>query len=128
MISRRAHGVHRDVLCAPERVLRAGEKYSGEMNMKMIMIAYNEAVDMEVMEVLESCCLTNYTKVAGTFGKGTSSGIHLGTDIWPGLNNILFAACEDAAISSLLAAIKELRKTLAKEGVKAFVLPLEEMT
>lgn len=92
------------------------------------MISYNEAVDMEVMEMLENCGLTNYTKIGGTFGRGASSGTHLGTDIWPGLNNLLYAACPDDSAQKVLAAVRELRKSLGKEGVKAFAWPLEEIT
>lgn len=96
--------------------------------MKMVMIAYNEAIDDEVMEVLENCILDNYTKIKGTFGKGKTSGTHLGDDIWPGRNNVLYAACEDRDVKQLLTCVKELRKKLGKEGVKAFVWDLEEVT
>lgn len=96
--------------------------------MKMIMITYNEAIDMEVMEMLENYGLKNYTKIAETFGRGASSGSHLGTDIWPGLNNILFAACPDDAAQKALAGVRELRQSLGKQGIKAFVWALEDMT
>ncbi|MCM8789600.1 MAG: hypothetical protein NC916_01065 [Candidatus Omnitrophica bacterium] len=96
--------------------------------MKMVMIIYNEAIDDEVMEILESCALKNYTKILGTFGRGTTSGIHLGNDIWPGRNNILYVACEDKQAAQMLFCVKELRKKLGTEGVKAFILPIEELT
>ncbi|MCM8779963.1 MAG: hypothetical protein NC914_02305 [Candidatus Omnitrophica bacterium] len=96
--------------------------------MKMVMITYNEAVDMEVMEVLENCAMKNYTKVLGVYGKGTTSGIHQGNDVWPSLNNILYVACDDAQAKQMLTRIRELRKKLGREGVKAFVMPLEEIT
>jgi hypothetical protein len=96
--------------------------------MKMVMVCYNEAVDAEVMEVLRACALKNYTKVMGVFGSGEASGIHLGNDIWPGKNNILYVACEDKDGARLLACVKELRKQIGKEGVKAFVLPLEDLS
>jgi len=51
---------------------------------KMVMIAYNEAIDVDVMEMVETCGLKNYTKIMGVFGKGEASGTHLGDDIWPG--------------------------------------------
>ncbi|QAT17564.1 hypothetical protein BU251_07460 [Candidatus Velamenicoccus archaeovorus] len=98
------------------------------MTMMMTMITYNEAIDDEVMEILESCGVKNYTKIKGVFGKGETSGTHLGDDIWPGRNNILYAACQDNEARQLILYVKELRKKLGKEGVKAFVLPLEEMT
>jgi hypothetical protein len=85
---------------------------------KMVMLVYNEAIDREVMEVLENCALKNYTKLTGVFGSGAASGIHEGNDIWPGRNNILYVVCD----------VKELRKKLSKEGIKAFVLPIEEIT
>jgi len=94
----------------------------------MVMIVYNEAIDSEVMEVLANCGLKNYSKIMGTFGRGSTSGTHLGNDIWPGRNNILCIACEDKFVQQLLTSIKELRKILGKEGVKAFVLPVEEIT
>jgi hypothetical protein len=96
--------------------------------MKMVMIAFNEAIEMEVMEALERCGLKNYTRITGAFGRGAASGTHLGNDIWPGRNNILYVACEEAAAGELLRRVKDLRKDLGKEGVKAFTLPLEEST
>jgi len=96
--------------------------------MKMVMLTYNEALDNEVMEILESCALKNYTKIVGVFGCGTSSGTHLGTDIWPGRNNILYVACEEAVGKKIIAAVRQLRKSLGAEGIKAFLIPLEEVT
>ena len=96
--------------------------------MKMVMISYNESIEVEVMEVLQKRGVKNYTKILQTFGRGETSGTHLGTDIWPGRNNILYVACSDKQSSDLLSSVKELRKSLGEEGVKAFVLPLEEMT
>ena len=96
--------------------------------MQMVMITYNEAIDAEVMEVLANCGLKNYTKIIGTFGRGSTSGTHLGNDIWPGRNNILYIACEEKQARQLITCVKGLRHTLGKEGIKAFVLPLEEIT
>jgi len=61
------------------------------------------------------------------FGRGDTSGIHLGDDIWPGRNNIMYVACDEQQAKQILSCVKELRKTLGKEGVKAFVLPVDEM-
>lgn len=95
---------------------------------KLVMIAYNEAIDAEVMEVLENFGLKNYTKIKGVFGRGTTSGTHLGNDIWPGKNNLLYIACEEKQAQEVLTYIRELRKTLGKEGLKVFLMPLEELT
>lgn len=96
--------------------------------MKMIMIAYNEAIDLEVMEILTQCGLKNYTKVTGVFGRGDTSGTHLGTDIWPGRNNLLYVAASDDDAARLMKSIRTLRKQYGREGIKAFVIPLEDVT
>lgn len=96
--------------------------------MKMVMISYNEAVEDEVMEALTNCAIKNYTKIEGTYGKGETSGTHLGNDIWPGKNNILYVACQDKEAKALLLSIKELRKSIGKEGVKAFLMPVEDIS
>ncbi len=95
---------------------------------KMVMISYNEAMDMEIMEILENCALKNYTKFTGVYGRGETSGAHMGDDVWPGKNNLLYVACSESEVKKLLSCVKELRKKLGKEGVKAFVLPIEELT
>ncbi len=96
--------------------------------MKMVMISYNEAIDAEVIEVLKNCGLKNYTKLTGAFGSGATSGIHEGNDIWPGRNNILYIVCDDREVMQLISCVKELRKKLGKEGIKAFILPVEDLT
>jgi len=96
--------------------------------LKMVMIVYNEALDVEMKEVLEHCGVKNYTKVTGVLGRGTHSGMHEGNDIWPGRNNILYVACAENQVKQILVYIKDFRKKLSHEGIKAFALPIEEMT
>ncbi|MBU0605673.1 MAG: hypothetical protein KKH77_05240 [Candidatus Omnitrophica bacterium] len=94
---------------------------------KMVMLVYNEAIDDEVMEMLSRCALSNYTKLIKIYGKGTASGTHLGNDVWPGLNNILYIACKDGEAKQLTEEIRVARTTLGGEGIKAFTMPLEEI-
>ena len=96
--------------------------------MKMIMLVFNEAMDEEVAEILRQCRLDNYTRINGVFGKGTTSGAHLGTAIWPGRNNSLLMALPDEAVGPLLECVRELRKTMGSEGIKAFIWSLESVT
>ncbi len=94
----------------------------------MVMLTYNEAIDIEIMEVVNGCGLQNYTKVVRVVhGKGTASQTHMGDHIWPGLNYITFVACEDTQADQIVAGIKKLRERLAKEGLKVFVMPLEQV-
>lgn len=96
--------------------------------LKMVVVVYNEAIDAEVMEALENCGLKSYTKNTGVFGSGALSGTHMGDDIWPGRNNTLFVVSDEKQARALVGKVRELRKPLGKEGVKAFLMPVEEMT
>ena len=95
--------------------------------MKMVLICYNEAIDEEVIDVLEHCGLQYYTKWQRVLGRGEQSEPHLGTSVWPEENNVLAVVCEEEKVGSLLSCVKELRKKLSKEGIKAFVLPVEKV-
>ena len=96
--------------------------------MKMVMISYNSAIESEVMDIFKKCDIENYTKWTQVQGKGKTSGPHLGSEVWPGENSVIFTAIEDEKKEALLEYIKKLRVKLGKEGVKAFVLPIEEIT
>jgi nitrogen regulatory protein PII len=97
--------------------------------MKLVLIAYNEAIDGEVMELLEKnlgeCCYTKWTKV---LGKGKTSGPHLLSHVWPKANNVLAVCVDDGQAQNIIEGVKGLRKHLGHEGVKAFVVPLEAIT
>lgn len=96
--------------------------------MKMVLIVYNEAIDDEVMEALEKCCIESFTKWQRVLGKGKISQPHIDTTIWPGANNVCMTVVDDNKVPAILTQVRNLRKTLGKEGIKAFVLPVEEIT
>lgn len=96
--------------------------------MKMVFIAYNSAIDEEVMEALGRAGISNYTKWTQVLGRGEKSGPHLNSEVWPGVNSVLAIAVDDEKKDKLLFGIKILRQNLGKEGIKAFVLPVEEIT
>lgn len=96
--------------------------------MKMVMIVFNEAIEPEIMEILERCGTRNFTKITEAYGRGNTSQSHEGNDVWPGRNTIFYVACQEQDARKVLASVKELRTTLGKEGVKAFLLPLDELT
>ncbi|MCK4649075.1 transcriptional regulator [bacterium] len=97
--------------------------------MKMIFIVYNAAIKEEVMESLKAIGVENYTKWDRVLGKGPISGPHFDSDIWPGVNSMLAIAVEDEKKDKIMAKVRELKlkESIAKQGIRAFVLPLEEM-
>ena len=96
--------------------------------MKLIIICYNVAIHQEVMEALKETGVKNYTRFERAQGVGDLAGPHLGTNVWPAVNSVMIIALEDEKKDKLIEKIRELRKNLGKEGVKAFVLPVEEIT
>ena len=96
--------------------------------MKMVMIIYNEAIDDEVIDSLKTCCIEYFTKWRKVLGTGQASEPHLDTSVWPGVNNVCITVVEDKKILPIISKVKELRIKLGKEGIKAFVLPVEEIT
>jgi len=97
--------------------------------MKMVFIVYNSAISEEVMEALQEIGVENYTKWDRVLGKGPISGSHFDSDVWPGVNSMLAIAIEDEKKDRIIDKIRELKskEALRKEGIGAFVLPLEEM-
>jgi len=96
--------------------------------MKLVLIAYNEALDQEVGELLSRNGVEGFTKWTKVYGKGRSSGPHLGTHVWPKANNVLAVVAEDDTAEKLLEGVRELRTYLSSEGVKAFVVNVEQQS
>lgn len=96
--------------------------------MKLVLIAYNEALGKAVEDILDANGADGWTRWEKVLGKGRSSGPHLGTHVWPKANNVLAVFTDEETAATLLDGIREMRKHLSKEGVKAFLLPCEEST
>lgn len=96
--------------------------------MKMVLISYYVGIEDELLEILSSLGITEFTKWKRVLGKGKTSGPHLGTHIWPKTNALLALALNDQDLPPLLDKIKNLKSSpLGQEGVKAFIWPLEEI-
>ena len=96
--------------------------------MKMVTITYSQALDDVLMEILEQCKVETYTKWTQVMGRGTNSGLHLMTNVWPKGNNVLLIATNDEQAKKIMDGVKDLRRTAGHEGVKAFLAPLEAVT
>ena len=95
--------------------------------MKIVWIAYNQAIGDEVNESLKRCGVTNYTKIPVAHGVGQHSGFHMDSHIWPGVNSLLMIACTEETKDRLLEEVRNLKRSFEKEGIKAFVMPLDEL-
>jgi len=96
--------------------------------MKAVLIVHNVAIDGEVNEALEAVGISCYTKFTNTLGKGEISEPHLNTDVWPGINYGTFVVTEQDKAREIMANVRQMRKKLGKEGLKAFMWQIDEIT
>ncbi|MFB0527601.1 MAG: PG0541 family transporter-associated protein [bacterium] len=95
--------------------------------MKLIFLVYNVVIENKVMEELEKAEVEAYTKLPSVHGAGTHSVPRLDSHVWPGINQGLFIAIEEEKKEEVLSRMKKLKSMYEKEGLKVFVLPLEEV-
>lgn len=97
--------------------------------MQLVLIVYNESIDDEVAAALgvvgSSCCFTKWRRVVG---RGRRSGPHLDSPVWPKANNALAVALDEDRCRVLMDELKRLRREKGEQGIKAFLLPLLEVT
>jgi len=92
----------------------------------MVMLVYNHALDDEMFDLLKESGITDFTKISGITGSG-ESGPHMGTNIWPATNNMLFIAVTAAQLGTLRKAGKRLSASFPGEGLRGFMFHLAEM-
>ena len=95
--------------------------------MKQVQIVFNAAIEVELMQCLKKNGVHTYTKFPNIYGVGTHSEPHMGSHIWPGENHMLLIVTEDEQVPAILTCVRELKKRKQREGIKAFVLPVEEI-
>ncbi len=98
------------------------------MIMKAVLIVHNVAIDGDVNEALESIGISCYTKFTNTLGKGQLSEPHLNTEVWPGVNYGTFIVTEAGKANQIMENVRQMRKKLGSEGVKAFMWEIEDIT
>jgi len=96
--------------------------------MKIVLICYNEAIDDEVIELLDSAKAQGYTKWTKVLGKGTSSGPHLLSHIWPKANNVIATVLAKDAADKVFKNVRKMRKEYGSEGIKAFMWNITDVT
>lgn len=94
--------------------------------MKLIMVVHNSALKTNVMEIFEKNNIKKFSQIDEVKGRGISSEPHLGTHIWPGINSITFTVVDEDISKKITADLKKLKERFRREGIKVFVLPVEE--
>jgi len=95
--------------------------------MKAIFIAYNQAYNQEIVELLEGLGQRGYTAWEEIGGRGTVNGEpHLGNHAWPTQNHALLSVVEDSLAPKVMAALRETDASNPDLGLRAYVLPVED--
>jgi len=96
--------------------------------MKLVMICYNAAIDDEVTELLDRMDIKGYTKWTKVLGKGQTSEPHLLSHIWPKANNVIATVVPDEVAQTVLQDIRNMKGKVGRVGLKAFLLPVDQIT
>ena len=95
--------------------------------MKALFVAYNQAYNQEIVNLLEEMGQRGYTVWEETGGRGTLDGDpHLGNHAWPTQNHALFSVMEDSLAKEVLERLREVDKSNPLLGLKAYILPVED--
>ena len=95
--------------------------------MKAIFIAYNQAYNEEIVELLEKLGQRGYTVWQDVGGRGSVDGDpHLGSHAWPTQNHAVLTVVEDALVKDIMQALREKDAAYPDLGLRAYVLPVEE--
>jgi nitrogen regulatory protein PII len=94
--------------------------------MKAIFIAYNQAYNQEIVELLENCGQRGYTVWEEIGGRGSVDGEpHLGNHAWPTQNHAVLSVVEDRLADEIMDRLRKTDRDNAKLGLRAYVIPVE---
>ncbi len=91
------------------------------------MVVYNTVVDNAVRSILNDVDVCGFTEIDTVKGKGCSTGFHLGTPVFPDINNLLFIIDETEKLDQVVDKLKALKEEFPDEGIKLFTVPVEEL-
>ena len=95
--------------------------------MKAIFVAYNQAYNQEIVELLEHFGQRGYTVWEQVGGRGSVDGEpHLGNHAWPTQNHALLTVLDDALAPRVMAALRTLDTDNRDLGLRACTLPVED--
>jgi len=78
---------------------------------KQVLLIVDEGIRPDVMEIMKSQGIENYTVWSGIEGTGATGPKH-GNPIWPGLNEVFLLVLDAEQVEPLVAALHRLRDSL----------------
>lgn len=94
--------------------------------MKAIFIAYNQAYNEEIVEILEQFHQRGFTRWQDIQGKGHFNGTpHFGDHAWPEQNHAVLTIVKDEKVQPILDELKTRDEAAPDLGLRAFVWNIE---
>jgi hypothetical protein len=75
--------------------------------MRLLTIICEASADAKIVDALDRCEVTGYTRLTGATGRG-ASGVRDGTSVWPGLNSIIYVGAEEEMVAKVIEELKAL--------------------
>ena len=95
--------------------------------MKAIFIAYNQAYNEEIVEVLEANGQRGFTAWQDIQGRGSVDGIpHLGNHAWPEMNYAVLTVVDDGLVDGNLDDLRAKDAAYHDLGLRAYVWNVEK--
>lgn len=94
--------------------------------MKAVFISFYQAFYEEVIAILDQQNIRGFTFWETVQGRGSNTGEpHFGTHTWPTLNSAIITFIEDEQVQPLLKKLHELDLSAEQQGLRAFVMNVE---
>ena len=88
--------------------------------MKAIFVAYNQAYNQEIVELLERCGQRGYTVWEEIGGRGGETGEpHLGSHAWPTQNHALLSVVPDERVAPVMDLLRQEDRAYPDLGLRA---------
>ncbi|NOZ13861.1 MAG: hypothetical protein GXO69_09495 [Acidobacteria bacterium] len=97
------------------------------MKNRMLIAVYNNILDTAVHGLLDKMDICGFTELEEVKGKGCKTGFHLGTSVYPDLNNMLLVIEDSEKLGLLSTELKKMKEEFPEEGLKIFTVPVEEI-
>jgi hypothetical protein len=95
--------------------------------MKLFLTIYDVTYDEDVMEAINECCVTGFTKWDRVHGKGPNSDPKMDTSVWPGYNSAIALVAGDDSEEVVREALRAVAKRLRGAGIIIYELPVAEV-
>lgn len=96
--------------------------------MKAIFVTFNQAYYESIIIIMDHCEIRGFTHWDNVAGRGSHTGEpHYGDHAWPTLNGAIWTMVEDEKVNKFLDMLHKLDKQSEQQGLRAFVLNVENM-